>query len=94
MTETKYLRRQELLSLLRIKSTALHDRVKNKQMVTPISYGGKLSVYPEHEVQAISAAHSLGFTDAQIKDLVINLEEKREASAKALLKQLKSEGRL
>lgn len=94
MIKLSYLRRQELLSLLRIKSTALFDRVKNKQMVSPIHYGGKLSVYPEHEVQAISAAHSLGYSDAEIKELVINLEAKRAATAKALLKQLKAEGKL
>lgn len=94
MKETTFYRRQELLELLRIKSTALHDRVQNRTMVSPISYGGKLSVYPKHEVEAISAAYSLGYKEQQVQELVTSLEEKRVSSAKEFLKQLKLQGAL
>ncbi|MDT0626888.1 hypothetical protein [Alteromonas sp. W364] len=94
MHNSELYRRQELLEYLRIKSTALHDRVKNKTMVSPLNFGGKLSVYPKQEVDAITAAYSLNYSEKQIQELVASLEEKRTESAQAFLKQLKMEGKL
>ncbi len=57
----------------------LYDKVTKGLFTRPIKLGGaRSSGWPEHEVDAIIAAHIRGATDSEIKKLVERLHEQRK----------------
>lgn len=66
----------------------LHRDIKNKTFVSPVHPGGDeshKSFYPEHEVDALLAARIAGYSDKQMKELVIKLEQQRHEVLAGLL---------
>lgn len=73
----KLLRRKEVLSLLSIKSTSLHERIKSSLFTRPVSLGMRAVAWPDYEVEQILAAIISGCSNAEIQELVRSLENKR-----------------
>lgn len=94
MQEIKFIRKPEVLYMAGFGSTTLHERVTSKLMCSPIRLGGNVSAYLKHEVEAVLSARTAGFSDEQVKDLVVNLEGKREEVNTALMNSLKERGML
>jgi prophage regulatory protein len=94
MKNFNFIRKPTVLSKSGFSSTTLHERIHAKLMPAPIFMGGNVSAYLEHEVDAVLAARTIGFTDVQIQQLVANLTERRHSTANELLNSLKVEGKL
>jgi prophage regulatory protein len=47
---------------------------------SPVSIGARAVGWPEHEVDAINRARIAGYTDAEIRELVTQLEAARKAT--------------
>jgi prophage regulatory protein len=94
MQEYNFIRKQAVLAKSGFGSTTLHERVHARLMPAPINLGGSVSAYLSHEIDAVLAARAAGFTDEQVKTIVISLEEKRKDSANQLLQALKLRGAL
>lgn len=58
-----------------------YDKVTKGLMTHPISIGERSSGWPEHEVDAIIRARIAGWSDDQIRKLVLQLEADRENHA-------------
>jgi predicted DNA-binding transcriptional regulator AlpA len=86
MQAIKLITRPEVLAKLRIKNTALWDRVKCGTITPPMDFGGNSKLYAENEIDAIIMARSAGYNDEQIKTLVTQLVSKRNQDASAYLK--------
>jgi hypothetical protein len=51
----------------------------------PINIGPRTSVYSAQELDAVMSAYSVGYTDDQIKKLVLDLVEQRKIALKEYL---------
>ncbi|MCD9504751.1 hypothetical protein GLP37_21550 [Photobacterium phosphoreum] len=63
-------------TLMSTSTTSIKRQIKNGTMTPPITIGSR-NLLVESEVSAIINARIKGFTDEQIKQLVIELIEKR-----------------
>ena len=77
-TLPKIVRRPEVLSLLQISQSALHDRINKGIWPTPISLGARAVGWLSSENTAVLNAMIAGKSEAQIKILVIELIAKRQ----------------
>jgi prophage regulatory protein len=60
--------------------STLYLRIANGVFTHPVSLGGRAVGWPAHEVAALNAARIAGKPDAEIRELVINLEAARAAT--------------
>lgn len=63
--------------------SSLYRRTKNGTFTTPIKLGGRSSVWPAHEADAICRARIAGQSDDQIRALVQRLLAARSSAAAA-----------
>lgn len=82
------------LRILRIKQTlactgdsrsGTYQKIAGGLLPKPVPIGGRSVGLPEHEIQAVLRARVAGWSDAQIRDLVTELESQRAQFADALL---------
>ena len=74
----KIVRRPEVLSLLQISQSALHDRINKGIWPTPISLGARAVGWLSSENTTVLSAMIAGKTEEQIKHLVSELIAKRQ----------------
>lgn len=79
----------DALRILRIKqikaqtglpNSTIYDHIKKGTFTHPIKLGVRISGWPESEVTAIMGARISGKSEAQIKALVLSLENQRAAN--------------
>jgi prophage regulatory protein len=64
------------------KSKSSHYLDINLRLFTkPVSIGARSVAWPEHEIDALNAARIAGFSDDEIRALVVELEAKRKTLA-------------
>jgi len=61
--------------------STIYLRIAQGEFPKPVSLGGRAVGWPAHEVAALNAARIAGHSDAQIRDLVVQLEAARKATA-------------
>lgn len=74
---TSIQRKSEVLNRLGLSRSTLHNKIKSGLWCPPISIGPRAVGFIKHEIDELIAAHISGFSDAQIKQLVIKLIEER-----------------
>ena len=88
MTPTKILRMPEVLERYGKKETAVRDAIDAGLFPRFVQLGGGCIGLPEQELEQIICARIAGFSDDEIKRLVIQIHEKRLADAVALRAEL------
>ena len=58
--------------------STIYLRITQRLWTTPISLGGRSVGWPSSEVAAINAARIAGKSDAEIRELVLQLEQARK----------------
>jgi prophage regulatory protein len=76
--------RPDVESALGLRKSAIHERIRAGLMVRGVSVGEQAVRFPAHEVQAIVSAHLGGFTEAELRALVIKLHAARAVAAVGL----------
>lgn len=61
--------------------STLYLRIKQRLMPAPVKLGERCAAWPADEIAAINAARIAGKTDAEIRELVAQLEQQRTAKA-------------
>ncbi len=61
--------------------STLYLRITQGEFTHPVSLGGRAVGWPAHEVAALNAARIAGNPDAEIRELVAQLEAARKAVA-------------
>ena len=61
--------------------STLYLRIKQRLMTPPVKLGERCAAWPADEIAAINAARIAGKTDAEIRELVTQLEQQRAAKA-------------
>ena len=59
--------------------STLYLRIKQRLMTPPVKLGERCAAWPSDEIAAINAARIAGKTDAEIRELVAQLEQQRTA---------------
>ena len=57
--------------------STLYLRIKQRLMTPPVKLGERCAAWPSDEIAAINAARIAGKTDAEIRELVAQLEQQR-----------------
>jgi prophage regulatory protein len=85
MPDTPYpvriLRRTQVESDTGNSRSTIYLRISQGLWTKPVRIGARAVGWPEHEVSELNAARISGKTDAQIRALVIRLEEARKTAA-------------
>lgn len=76
-TITVLLRKPTVLSMTGFGTTTLYDRIKSGLFTRSIRIGARLSAWPASEVESINVAIVAGKSDAQLQELVRQLESDR-----------------
>ena len=76
---TALLRIPQVEQRLGIKRTAIYERIKHGTLPAPIKYGARTSIWPSGEIEQCCAAIIRGASDADMRQLVHDLTEKRAA---------------
>ncbi len=77
----KFIRGPEIERTLSIKKSCRHNWHKQGLLPILICIGPRASGLPESEVQEIAAARVAGYSDDQIKALVVQIHERRKLAA-------------
>lgn len=88
MTPTKILRLPEALERLGIGETSYRTAMHDGLLPKLITLGARAVGIPEYELNQIIRARIAGFSDAEIKRLVVQIHEKRLIDAVALRAEL------
>jgi len=59
--------------------STLYLRIEQGLLTKPVSLGGRTVGWPANEVEALNAARIAGKSDAEVRELVTNLEVARKA---------------
>ena len=73
------LRMPQLEQRLGIKPTCIYKRIRHGLLPAPIKYGARTSVWPANEIEQCCAAIIRGASDDDMRQLVLDLTEKRAA---------------
>ena len=76
---TTLLRLPRVIERTGLGRSALYERIKDGLLPTPIKQGKRVSVWPEHEIDACNDARIRGADDGAIRELVTALLERRAA---------------
>lgn len=68
-------------------ASTIYRKISLRLFMPPVKLGPRTAGWPSHEVNAINAARTAGWADAQIRDLVNSLVEMRKSFAPQLLVQ-------
>lgn len=80
-----------LLRILAVKAATgksesrLYEEIAEGTFTKSVNTGGRTVAWPSTEVDAINSARVAGWTDDQIKELVIHLHEQRKTAALGLM---------
>lgn len=88
MTPTKILRWPAALERLGMGETSYRTAMAEGLLPKLIPLGARAVGIPEHEINQVIRARIAGFSDAEIKRLVIQIHEKRLSDAEALRAEL------
>ena len=80
-TTVTILRRKQVQSRIGLSRSTLYLRIAQGTFTKPVSLGARAVGWPSHEVVALTAARIAGKPDAEIRELVANLEAARKAVA-------------
>ncbi|GAB5380488.1 MAG: hypothetical protein Alis3KO_26280 [Aliiglaciecola sp.] len=83
--QIKIIKLYDVMSLSNLSKTCIYRRVQNQLMPPPFSLGGRAVGYFEHEITGVLSAMAAGFSDKEIKSLVVSLIEKRKEAANAFV---------
>jgi len=61
--------------------STLYLRIEQGLLTKPVCLGGRTVGWPANEVDALNAARIAGKSDAEVRDLVVNLEAARKTAA-------------
>ena len=86
LIHTKIVRRPEVLNLLQISQSALHDRIRKGIWPAPISLGARAVGWIYSENNQVLEAMIAGWSEEEIKQLVKSLMEQRKEKSKGILK--------
>jgi prophage regulatory protein len=70
---TILLRKPQVLNMLGIGKSHLHDQIKKGLLPPPVSIGARSVAWPDYEIEKIAKALIAGLTDVEIKNLVKSL---------------------
>lgn len=84
----KFLRLRLVLARLGHGKTKQYELVSLGLMTSPVTMGGRAVLWPEDEIELISAARVAGADDEQIRGLVSRLHQKRQERAQALMAEV------
>ena len=87
----KMLRASEVSRRLGIHRTSVTRKVKGGEFTPAIRVNRRCSLWPEHEVETILAAHIAGADKDEIKELVKRLREARARHYEALKRLTKTD---
>ena len=71
------LRLPAVMSATGLARSTLYLRIKQRLMTPPVKLGERCAAWPSDEIAAINAARIAGKTDAEIRELVAQLEQQR-----------------
>src|SRR5262245_11569744 len=74
------LRVPDVLARVGFGRALLYNEIRDGRFVRPVKLTARSSAWPSNEVDAIVAAHIRGVTDAQLKELVRELEAARKTA--------------
>jgi len=72
---------------LGISRSLYYDQVSKGLITKPVALGVRAVGWPSSEIDAIARARIAGKSDAEIRDLVMQLEAARKATASEVLRQ-------
>nr|WP_081651302.1 AlpA family phage regulatory protein [Cupriavidus sp. WS] len=75
------LRLPAVMSATGLTRSTLYLRIKQRLMTPPVKLGERCAAWPAHEVAAINTARIAGKSEAEIRELVTQLEQQRTANA-------------
>ena len=74
---TSIQRKSEVLNRLGLSRSTLHNKIKSGLWCPPISIGPRAVGFIKHEIDELIAAHISGFSEEDIRLLVIRLIDER-----------------
>jgi len=83
--DTYILRKPEIKAATGLNNTSLFNQIQDGLLPPYIQLGARAVGLMKFEVDAIMAARSAGYSDDQIRELVLKLVEKRKQSANAFI---------
>ncbi|HUV68636.1 MAG TPA: AlpA family phage regulatory protein [Terracidiphilus sp.] len=81
MTHSIILRLPDVKTSTGLSRSTLYLRIAQGMFTKPVSLGGRAVGWPASEVMALNAARIAGKPDAEIRELVVQLEAARKAVA-------------
>lgn len=75
------LRLPAVMTATGLSRSTLYLRIKQRLMTPPVKLGERCAAWPSHEVSAINSARIAGKSEAEIRELVSQLEQQRMAKA-------------
>src|SRR5450830_1659033 len=57
--------------------TSIYNNIRNGLWTKPVRIGQRAVAWPDHEIDAICVARTVGYSEAQIRELVDRLHAKR-----------------
>ncbi len=82
------LRFDEVMSMTGKGRSSIWHEIKKGVFVPPINMGPRSAGFIQSEIQALIAARALNMPEAEIKDLITTLVNKRRESASRLIAEL------
>jgi prophage regulatory protein len=79
-----FVRRKQVQALMGPGRSTIYNRIQSGLMTRPISLGGRIVGWPESEIFALNRARIRGWSDDQIRALVVELEAARSTFAGGL----------
>lgn len=64
--------------------TSIYNNIRNGLWTKPVRIGQRAVAWPDHEIDAICVARTVGYSEAQIRELVDRLHAKRVDMLKSL----------
>jgi prophage regulatory protein len=83
--EYKILKLNEVISLSGFKRSTIYLRIKNGLITRPVQIGKRSVGWPSNEIHTLIKAAIGGFSDNEIRIIVINLEDSRKIKIESLL---------
>ena len=72
------LRLPQVLNLIKLSRATLYKQVKEGTLPSQIHLGANSVAWLSHEIESVLAARICGFTEAELKELVLTIIAKRE----------------
>lgn len=78
LKEVSFVRLPALKMITGLSRSSIYSRIAQRLFVKPVALGPRAVAWPAGEVAALNAARIAGKSDAEIRDLVMQLEASRQ----------------